>query len=364
MRTRFLTATLIILGTLPFSYASSTQIDGLIRPGEPILWIDEDPDPYIVKIPWNRSPSYSGTSAKNWCVGAGTYGNNGGINKSVKLSGPDGASVSMELRYIATEWKLKSVPDSTFSSPQGGKQELTMYGDVANVKNDGMTWSSETCFKYELAVAPISLFRPVIELDPSNIAYVSQQFDEGKLPSGTYLGSVSLPTIVWSTDRFGNWFYRHSLSADVLFYLEYQADRIAQIRVEGSDNIIPDTWTTPGMVHGKTVYTTHIEGIVSNGVKVSLASPDSDYSLNPVNTPESETNKIPFNVFCRECEGTGVTIIENGRALSASSYYSLLDNNFREVVATFEVSYRDKSLDELYNDTYLGSFTLLFELGM
>ncbi len=38
--------------------------------------------------------------------------------------------------------------------------------------------------------------------------------------------------------------------------------------------------------------------------------------------------------------------------------------NFREVVATFEVSYRDKSLDELYNDTYLGSFTLLFELGM
>lgn len=348
----------------------AAEINGLIRPDKPILWIDEDPDEYVIKLPWHRAFGVTNESESHqWCVGVGGEGTNTSRNQTVTLIGPEGKSFDMDVVYSAVEWKLTDAPDSFIDVPTSfkkvGTQPTTFDGNIVRVENTTTGYISDKCFAYNSNKLPLDSFRPILELDPANAQWVAEQFSSGEFPSGTYTGTIWLPAIfAFNTLVYNNWAYRFGNGGSINFIIQFEQDRITQIRVEGADVIIPDVLTKPDFVQGKTVYTTTISGIISNGIKVSLDKSNSDFSLKPVLTEKSDANKIPFNLFCVECEGTGVVMIEEGRAVSNSSYYSLLHNDFKNVVANFEVSYKDKPLDELYNDTYVGSFTLLFELDL
>ncbi|KIF47745.1 hypothetical protein M445_12210 [Vibrio owensii 47666-1] len=348
----------------------AVEINGLIRPGKPILWIDEDPDEYVIKLPWHRAFRVNDEfNSHQWCVGVGGDGSNTSRNQTVRLTGPEGKSFNMQVVYAGVEWKLTAEPDSIIGVPSSfvkpGTQPTTFEGNIVRVDNTTTGYIGDKCFEYNSNKTPLDSFRPILELDPANAQWVADQFATGNFPNGIYKGTLWLPAVfAFNTLLYNNWAYRFGNGGSIDFIIEFEQDRITQISVEGADVIIPDVLTKPGFVQGKTVYTTTISGIISNGIKVSLDKSNSDFSLKPMVTEKSDANKIPFNLFCVECEGAGVMMIEEGRAVSSSSYYSLLHNDFKNVVANFEVSYKEKPLDELYNDTYIGSFTLLFELDL
>ncbi|QLK43874.1 hypothetical protein DR996_00445 [Vibrio owensii] len=368
MVARVLKLSFLVGGLLISLGASAFQVNGLIKPGEPIKWIDEDSSDTTIKVPWHRAVDVNEDGDSQFCVGGGgsDIPNTSYHPQNLTLRGPSGNNATLRIHYVAAEWKFAQTPTSTFKNPTSSLagQATTLLGNIAHIENTGPHILGDICFKFASGGRHLEYFRPVIEIDPDSLAALSEKFDTGELPNGSYVGNAYFPASYSQRDNWGNVYYHIALGAPVEFIIQSENDRIAKITVVGDDVIIPDTVTEPGKVQGSTNYKTTVEGVVSNGVKVSLLKPNSDFSLKPMMTAESETNKIPYSVFCRECEGSGVRMIENGKAISTSSHYSLLHNDFLKVEANFEVSFAHKPLDELYNDTYIGSFTLLFELDL
>lgn len=369
------------------SASASMQIEGLISQTDgTIKWIDEHPGDNYIQVPWTHATQLGLTSsdtAYGWCAGVGTRGlgtsnegkANPGPDRTVTLKRVGGTeSVTMKVKYTAAEWLLTEVPKEPFDHPHlahasaGATQKLTLSGNRAYVENVSSGYMASQCFRFHTRVLGIKSFRPIIELVPESLAEVAEQFVSGALPRGEYIGTANFEAN-WMHNYYGSssipsWTTTVGYRGDLSFTLYFEEDQMRSITVTGEDVIVPDSITRPDYVQGQTEYKVVVEGIISNGVKVSLVNPDSDFSLKPNTTTESETNKIPYSVFCRECDGTGVLMIENGKAVNSSGKYGLVHDNFREVEGNFEVSFTDKLLDELYNDTYLGSFTLLFELDL
>ncbi|MFV8439754.1 hypothetical protein [Vibrio owensii] len=372
---------------MPISASAEMMVEGLIsKLDEPIRWIDQHPGDNYIQLPWSHALHLNISDAnktEGWCVGVGTRGLgtlsegtvNGSPDRIVTLKRAGGTeSVQLKIKYIAAEWLLHSAPTNVFPHPNGSTvsvgatQKMTLMGNIAYVENVSRGYMASECFSFDSRLIGIKSFRPVLEIDPANMQEISEAFASGAYPKGTYEGSTNFEAN-WANKYYVNswmtsWTTTVAYNENMKFKLFYEGDRITKIVVNGEDIIVPDTTSNPGYVQGKTEYNVEVQGIVSNGVKVTLAKPNSDFSLKPAITEESEANKIPYSVYCRECDGTGVLMIENGKAVNTTGQYGLVHNDFRGVEAHFEVSFTDKLLKDLYNDTYLGSFTLLFELDL
>lgn len=366
---------------MPISASAEMIIEGLIK-HDTIMWIDESPGDNFISVPWPHAQHVETTSkdyTEDWCVGVGTRFNSGGTAEGSYNGGPDrkvtltrrggSESVTMDLQYIAAEWLLESEPTLIpHPSGAGADKRMELHGNIAKVFNDGKGYMSTQCLRFPKRVIGVKRFRPVITFSESQMREINSKFKTGEYPKGIYEGRASFEANwmnrYYSNSTMSSWTTTVASKKNLLFQIYFEGDRITEIVVTGEDVIVPDTTSNPDYVQGKTEYNVEVKGIISNGVKVTLAKPNSDFSLKPLITEESETNKIPYSVYCRECDGSGVLMIENGKAVDTTGYYGLVHNDFRGVEAHFEVSFTDKLLKDLYNDTYLGSFTLLFELEL
>ncbi|WP_425669758.1 hypothetical protein ACPSL3_07635 [Vibrio owensii] len=372
---------------VPITASAEMVVEGLLsKLGEPIKWIDQYPGDAFIQVPWSHA-LYLGigndNKTQNWCVGVGSRGlgswnegsANGSPDRTVTLKRIGGTeSVQMDIKYKGAEWLLHSAPTRVFANPhisyasQGATQKMTLMGNIAYVANESNGFMADECFGFDSRVIGVKAFRPVIEIDPANMQEISDKFATGTYPKGIYEGTANFEAnwknYYYVTSSVGSWTTTVAYKGSMKFRLFYEGDRIQSIVVTGQDVIVPDTVSKPGYVQGKTEYNVEVQGVISNGVIVTLAKPNSDFSLKPVITKESETNKIPYSLYCRECDGSGVMMVENGKAVNTTGRYGLVHNDFRGVEAHFEVSFTDKLLEDLYNDTYLGSFTLLFELDL
>ncbi|MUK51219.1 hypothetical protein [Aliivibrio fischeri] len=278
------------------------------------------------------------------------------IERTVRLSNSSG-SVNVPLTIIGMSYLLSSNAGETSTTGVGTK----LSGVSAIVKGAG---TGNKVVTLSTLSSPFTHYRPIIK--PVTMSVWLKAFKTADLDKGTYQGAMNY-LVPYNYYRDGV-LIRNTLQALLTIKIDYNPSQLHSVSVSGDGVIYPQYYGYPErLVGGATTYIINVTGVFPNEVNIGLkntVNSDSRYQLLSQTTyPQTG---IDYSVRCTNgCDGP-TQIITDGEPNINGTSNRLKMRSFNNVSAqaTITVSFFNKKLDELNNDTYLGSFVLIFEAGV
>jgi hypothetical protein len=273
--------------------------------------------------------------------------------KTIILNGPGGFA-SVPLSIIGMSYRLSS---SIGVEIAPGSTGTTVSGVSAIVRGAGPGNQMVTLSSLS---SPFTHYRPVLKA--INTSDWLAAFKVKGLESGRYQGSINYQ-VPYNYYR-NNVLIRNTLRATLTVTLEYNSTLLQSVAVTGGGVITPQYYGYPErLVGGSTDYLVTATGVSLVGVFIRLKtqSGSNEYQLLSQATDAPQTG-INFSVQCTSgCSGAS-KLINEGRPTNNS--IKMLTPSHASGQATITVSFSNKKLDDLNNDTYRGSFVLIFEAGV
>ncbi|HIF9193218.1 TPA: hypothetical protein ACX6PF_002437 [Photobacterium damselae] len=272
---------------------------------------------------------------------------------SIQLTGT-GGSVSVPLSLVGMEYRLSSAVGSGSVS---GSASTQINGNNVTVLGSGVGNLSVTLSTLE---SPITHYRPIFNNIDTNAW--AQAFRTAKLPKGRYQGHINI-TVPYDYYRSGTRI-RNTLLLTNRIIVDYEPAVLNTISVEG-DGLIEPIYHFPNTVSGKTEYVVNASGYFPNGVLMGLKPPlggSPFYEMTGKNPSES----IKYNVTCRSgCSGKNQIIVNGqGRINTTDNRMKIDAASPTTAQARLQVSFDNKPMSEVSNDTYRDSFVLVFEAAL
>ena len=292
--------------------------------------------------------------------------------ESVVPGGATAASTHIELKQIngsgkasllltLTGMQYRLSEHQTPKEYHGGDRTATTTQKGSDVEVLGSGIGSQE-YPLNRASNPFTHHRPVFSMNKNS-------WMEGMKgqPSGTYRGVLNY-AIPYNYYRNGI-IVRNTMQASLVVTLEYAPAILTSVRiVTRNDVIAPQYHGYPKrMVGGRTNYQIEATGVFPNGVLMGLkplAGRASQYQLDSLSTEDESF--ITYSANCDVgCTGSNQKIITDGRGdIDMVNKLTMKSDNGITARATISVVLTNTSLDTLINDTYLGSFVLMFSAGL
>lgn len=274
---------------------------------------------------------------------------------SIQLTGPGGSVnvpislAGMEYRLSRTGWS-QSYPDNTAITQVNGNQVLVL---GLGVGTTGIKFSPD-------AISPFTHYRPIMK-DIDTNAW-TKAFRDAKLTKGQYQGIVNM-TVPYDYFR-GGIRIRNTLLLTNHIVVDYEPAILNTISVEG-DGLINPIYHFPNTVSGKTEYVVNASGYFPNGILMGLKPPlsgTSFYEMKGKNPSEA----IKYDVSCVSgCSGKNQIIVNGqGRINTTDNRMKIDAASPTTAQARLQISFNNKPMSEVSNDTYRDSFVLVFEAAL
>ena len=281
-------------------------------------------------------------------------------SRNIELKQMDGSgNASLSLQMMGVIYRLA---DHNASNPYDGSDSFattTNIGGDVEVLGDGVGNKVYTLSKTS---NPFTHYKPVFRM--SKKSWMDGM--KGK-PSGTYRGVLNY-AIPYNYYRNGI-IIRNTIQASLVVTLDYAPSILTSVRfINRNDVINPQYHGYPErMVGGRTEYQIEATGVFPNGVLMGLkplTGRASQYQLDSVSTEDGSF--ITYSANCDVGCGSNRKIITDGRAEidMVNKKLTIKSDNGTTARATISVVLTNTSLDTLINDTYRGSFVLMFSAGL
>ncbi|KJF81556.1 hypothetical protein [Photobacterium angustum] len=333
--------------------ANAAEIEGRIK-GENLEWINAS------TISSNLAPSIWYTPinlpyADQFVPG----GPNTITEQIITLQSGGGMQINLPIELAGMQYEVLSnnnVEDisggSSTSDAQTGNKRVTVIGE--GVANKRITLN-----QFEI---PFTHYRPLIKNIDKRIWL--NAFQEANAPTGRYMGTLNVRV---PYDYYRNSTrIRNTLDFRIDVVLEYSPALLTSVDVFGADVIEPRYYGYPEtLVSGSTEYTITAKGIFPNGVLVGLRPISEFYQLKPMKDSEVDIG-IPYSVKCTSGCDKNDFITDGFPDIDNINNRARITTNSggTKAEARLNVSFKDKKLSELNNDTYVGRFVLIFEAGI
>ncbi|OCH16783.1 hypothetical protein A6E05_02840 [Aliivibrio sp. 1S165] len=280
-------------------------------------------------------------------------------NRNIELKQMDGSgNASLRLQMMGVRYRLAN---HNASNPYDGGDAYATTTDIGGdvfVLGDGVGNKVYTLSKTS---NPFTHYKPVFRINNKN------WMDGMKgQPSGTYRGVLNY-AIPYNYYRNGI-IIRNTMQASLVVTLEYAPAMLTSVRfVTKNDDINPRYHGFPErMVGGRTEYQIEATGVFPNGVLMGLkplTGRASQYQLDSLSTEDDSF--ITYSASCDVgCNGYQ-KIITDGRAeIDMVNKLTIKSQHGTTAIALISVVLTNTELDTLINDTYRGSFVLMFSAGL
>lgn len=267
--------------------------------------------------------------------------------------------ISLPFTLIGIQYRLSDYQSS--KEYRGGDSSATTIArgsDIVEVIGSGIGSMEYTLNRVS---TPFTHHRPLFRMHEST--WMNSMKGQ---PSGTYRGVLNY-TILYNYYRNGI-IVRNTLQASLVVTLEYAPALLTSVRfISKNDVIAPQYHGYPDrMVGGRTEYQIEAKGVFPGGVLMGLrplTGRASQYQLDSLST-ENESF-ITYSVNC-DFGCNKPNIITDGRADidMAGKRLIISSGNGTTATATISVVLTNTKLEGLSNDTYRGSFVLMFSAGL
>lgn len=278
------------------------------------------------------------------------------VSSHIELKQINGSGkASLPLTLVGTQYRL-----SEHQSPEeyrGGDRTAitTQKGSDVEVLGSGI---GSLEFPLNRVSTPFTHHRPLFSMNKN----IWMENMKGQ-PSGTYRGVVNY-TIPYNYYRDGI-IVRYTMQASLVVTLEYVPTILTSVRfISRNDVINPQYHGYPErMVGGRTEYQIEATGVFPGGVAVGLkplSGRVSQYQLDSLSTEDDSF--ITYSAKCDlGCTGPNNKIITDGRPdIDMVNKLLIKSDNGTTARATISVVLTNTKLETLINDTYRGSFVLMF----
>ncbi|HIF9079027.1 TPA: hypothetical protein ACX6NV_003945 [Photobacterium damselae] len=273
---------------------------------------------------------------------------------SIQLTGT-GGSVNIPVSLAGMEYRLSSmagyqpIAGSTANTQIKGSKVFVIGSGVGNLE-----------VSLDSLESPITHYRPIMKNIDTNVWI--KAFRDAKLPKGRYQGLMNI-TVPYDYYRSGTRI-RNTLLLTSRIIVDYEPAVLNTISVEG-DGLIDPIYHFPNTVSGKTDYVVNASGYFPNGVLMGLKPPIGGspfYEMTGKNPGES----IKYDVTCRSgCSGKNQIIVNGqGRINTTDNRMKIDAASPTTAQARLQVSFDNKPMSEVSNDTYRDSFVLVFEAAL
>lgn len=259
--------------------------------------------------------------------------------------------VVLPLTLKGLEYRVSSV--GAISNVGGGTSTATLKGSSVNVVGAGI---SSLLIELDSTQSPFTHYRPILSNIDSSVW--AQAFRDARAPSGRYQGLLPY-TAVYDYYR-GGIRIRNTIVSQLVVFIDYRGQELSSIEVEGTGEMTA-TYHYPSLVSGEAYYTIKANGYFTDGVLVGLIPPSGKPYFSLKSGEVSNTDEIKYSVTCVSgCSENRQIIIDGEPITNNSTKRTKIDaTNVEQATAKLRVSFDRQPLVE--NDTYNGSFVLMFE---
>ncbi|EPN4952616.1 hypothetical protein ACT0HV_000571 [Vibrio diabolicus] len=261
-------------------------------------------------------------------------------------SGSD--SVDVPFNIVGFEYNTGSAGPTIGDSQSGNICNNESFTNGIATVTDGVACTLSHALVHTSSVNPYSFIRPVVEVDPLDVA----QAFEGK-PQGRYLGSISVANFFdYYFHSSNNVRTRHVSNNHIALEIDYIPAYITSVDITGDEEMFVRYEFGNNTVSGEATFQGVAQGQFVNGLKVSLLPSRVDYFLNG-----QGSTFIPYGIDCLGCEWS--RLVENGVVVKDTT--KIPSSNVNRIDFAIRVFFDNADLDNLETSKYDDAFVLMFE---